>query len=132
MKALSLATLFAVSIAGTACSQATDASADAPKTETEVEKTEADVGGTFNLGLPEDTATAAAPGAGGFNLDLPATTAPADTTDGFNLGAGVTATNGLSELPDLDPSIVEEAVEDNIEVLKEEVVEDAEPVIRLD
>ena len=135
MKALSLATLFAVSLAGTACSQATDASADAPKPETETVtetvEAEAEIGGTFNLGLPDDTATAATPGAGGFNLDLPTSTA-GDTTDGFNLGAGVTASNGLSELPELDASIVEETSDDSLDALKEEIVDDEEPIIRLD
>ncbi len=133
MKALSLATLFAVSLAGTACSQATDASADAPQTEAETETAQAtaEVGGTFNLGLPEDPATAATSGAGGFNLDLPTTTA-VDSTSGFNLGAGLTASNGLAELPELDASIVEETADDSLDALKEEIVDDEEPIIRLD
>ncbi|MEO1659624.1 MAG: hypothetical protein AAFR51_01445 [Pseudomonadota bacterium] len=132
MKALSIATLFAVSLAGTACSQTTDASADAPKTDAQVEKTAADVGGTFNLGLPEDTTTAAAPAAGGFNLDLPSTSSSTDTTDGFNLAAGVSASNGLAELPELDASIVDETVDDTLDALTEPVAADDEPVIRLD
>lgn len=124
MKALSIAALFTLGVAGTACSQANETPAEAAKVEAEtVETADAapDVGGSFNLGLP--TETASAPDVrGSFNLGLP-TDAPA-STDGFNLGTEVAATNGLSDLPEIDAPLDPDAAP--------EVDEDDEPVIRLE
>lgn len=124
MKALSIAALLTLSVAGTACSQANEATAEDTKVEAEtVETAEAapEVSGSFNLGLP--TETVAAPDVGGsFNLGLP-TDAPA-STDGFNLGTEVAASNGLSDLPEIAAPIDAETAP--------EVDEDDEPVIRLE
>ncbi len=123
MKALTLASLFALGVAGTACSQASDAAADEDKTETataETTEAKADISGSFNLGLPTEAAPAAA--GGSFNLGMP-TDAPA-STEGFNLATDVSASNGLAELPEIEaPNIAENG---------EETDADDEPVIRLD
>ncbi|MEL7032517.1 MAG: hypothetical protein AAGL97_00740 [Pseudomonadota bacterium] len=124
MKALSIAALFTLGVAGTACSQANETPAEDTKVEAEtVEAAEAapNVGGSFNLGPP--TETASAPDVGGsFNLGLP-TDAPA-STDGFNFGTETAATNGLADLPEIDAPIDAE--------LAPKVDEDDEPVIRLE
>ncbi|MEM9179663.1 MAG: hypothetical protein AAGA89_08120 [Pseudomonadota bacterium] len=124
MKALSIAALFTLGVAGTACSQANETAPEDSTAETEqVDATEAapEVSGSFNLGLP--TETAAAPNVGGsFNLGLP-TDAPASTA-GFNLGTEVAASNGLSDLPEIEAPIdAEDAAETD---------EDDEPIIRLE
>ncbi len=124
MKALSIAALFTLGVAGTACSQANETAPQDTKAEAEqVEATETapEVSGSFNLGLP--TETAAAPNVGGsFNLGLP-TDAPASTA-GFNLGTEVAASNGLSELPEIETPIdAEDAPKTD---------EDDEPIIRLE
>lgn len=127
MKALSIASIFALGFAGAACSQASDPAADETNAEIETIETAdaaADTGGSFNLGLPEDVNSSASAN-DGFNLDLPA--ANASNTDGFNLGTDVSASNGLSDLPELTAPIAEEA----IETAPEQPVDD-EPVIRLD
>ena len=125
MKALSLAALFTLGVAGTACTQANETAPEDTKAAAEqAESTEAaapEVSGSFNLGLP--TETVAAPDVGGsFNLDLP-TDAPA-STDGFNLGTGVAASNGLSDLPEIAAPIDGEVAP--------EADEDDEPIIRLE
>lgn len=123
MKALTIASIFALGVAGTACSQAAQ---DEAKVETETPATEvvdtetADVGGSFNLGVPTEP-TAAEVG-GSFNLGLPAA-APA-STDGFNLATDVSASIGLSDLPEIAaPAVIDEP---------EEPDEDDEPIIRLE
>ena len=124
MKALSIAALFTLGVAGTACSQANETTAEDTKVEAETVETAeaaADISGSFNLGLPTETASAANVG-GSFNLGLP-TDAPA-STDGFNLGTEVAASNGLSDLPEIDAPIDAEAAP--------EADEDDEPVIRLE
>lgn len=126
MKALSIASLIALGVAGTACSQ--DADTKTEDTQTTEAKTEAaDVGGSFNLGLPTDTS--ATTSTSGFNLALPGD-APA-STDGFNLAADVSASNGLSELPEISADIVQGDESTLSDVLEAEPTDD-EPVIRLD
>ena len=128
MKAFSIASLIALGIAGTACSQ--DADVKAEDTKPAEAKTEApDVGGSFNLGLPTDMGTPAPANAGGFNLALPGD-APA-STDGFNLAADVSASNGLSELPEISANIVEPGEDTLPDVLETDTADD-EPIIRLD
>ena len=130
MKALSIATLFALGIAGTACSQTVDAEAEDPKPVAE-ETTEAsaDTGGSFNLGLPADLETATAAGNDGFNLALPGSETTA--TDGFNLGTDVSASSGLADLPEVAANIAEDPDALDLEALEEED-EDDEPIIRLE
>lgn len=126
MKALSIASLIALGVAGTACSQDADVNAEDTQT-TEAAPEAADVGGSFNLGLPTDTGTSAS--TSGFNLALPSD-APA-STDGFNLAADVSASNGLSELPEISADIVQ-ADESTLSDVLETEPSDDEPVIRLD
>lgn len=122
MKALSIASLLALGFAGTACSQANEApQADAPTETAEATEAAPEVSGSFNLGLP--TEAAAAPDVGGsFNLGMP-TDAPA-STEGFNLGTDVAASNGLSDLPEIETPIDADQAAP--------APEDEEPVIRLD
>lgn len=134
MKALTLASIFALGIAGSACSQTVEASEDEPKAEIEtVETPEAapEVAGTFNLGLPTEAPVTAGTSAGGFNLG--AAPAPgATSTNGFNLAADVGASNGLAALPELEGTVVgapETAID--AEALPDDIIDD-EPVIRLD
>ena len=126
MKALSIASLIALGVAGTACSQDADTTTEDTQT-AEVTTEAADVGGSFNLGLPTDTDTTAS--TSGFNLALPGD-APA-STDGFNLAADVSASNGLSELPEIQADIVQADESTLSDVLETEQTDD-EPVIRLD
>ncbi len=128
MKALSIASLIALGISGAACSQDADATAeDTPPAETSSET--ADVGGSFNLGLPTEVDNSAATNAGEFNLALPGD-APA-STDGFNLATDVSASSGLSELPEIETDIVQSEDAALSDVLETEPSDD-EPVIRLD
>jgi len=126
MKTLSIASIFAIGLAGTACSQASEAPAETEKAEVEATETveaSADTG-SFNLGLPTEI-NAPAPANDGFNLDLPS--ANATNSDGFNLGTDITASNGLSELPEIAAPLAEDVVE-----TAPETTSDDEPVIRLD
>ena len=123
MKALSIASLIALGVAGTACSQDADTTTEDTQT-AEVTTEAADVGGSFNLGLPTDTDTTAS--TSGFNLALPGA-----STDGFNLAADVSASNGLSELPEIQADIVQADESTLSDVLETEQTDD-EPVIRLD
>lgn len=126
MKALSIASIFAIGLAGTACSQASEAPAETDNAvveTTETAEASVDTSG-FNLGLPTDVNTPA-PASDGFNLDLPATDMA--STDGFNLGTDIAASNGLAELPEIAAPLAEDAAEP----ATPEVTDD-EPVIRLD
>lgn len=126
MKALSIASIFAIGLAGTACSQASEAPAETEKVDVETAETveaSADMG-SFNLGLPTDV-NAPAPANDGFNLDLP--TESATESDGFNLGTDIAASNGLSDLPEISAPLADDVVE-----TAPETTTDDEPVIRLD
>ena len=128
MKALSIASLIALGVAGTACSQDAETSTEDAKPAEETVAAD-DVGGSFNLGLPSDMGGASATDTSGFNLALPSD-APA-STDGFNLNADVSASNGLSELPEIATDIVQAEDAALPDVLEAETSDD-EPVIRLD
>jgi len=124
MKALSIASIFAIGLAGTACSQASEAPAETDTAVVEAAETaEASVDASgFNLGLPTDVS---APANDGFNLALPSSDMA--STDGFNLGTDIAASNGLAELPEIAAPLTEEAVEP----AAPEATDD-EPIIRLD
>jgi len=123
INAFTLLAALSLSLASPACVQAED-------TKTAEKDTPADPtpGGSFNLDLPTDTGDGPT-STSGFNLDLP-TTAP-QSTDGFNFGPELTASSGLSEVPEInteigvvgEPSANEPAVQP---------VDDDEPVIRLE
>ena len=89
MKAISFASLLALGIAGSACSQTVDAEDATPASEAET--VSAETGGSFNLGVPGDVSDASAANSDGFNLALPST--EPTSTDGFNLGTDVSASN---------------------------------------
>ncbi len=127
MKALSIASVLALAMAGTACSQASDENAEMPETPAEADTTtEAEVDMTgFNLGLPTEMETPEAAPAGEFNLGIAG--AETSSTDGFNLGTDLGASSGLEDVPEIGANIVEEEAED-IEI---EPIDD-EPVIRLE
>ena len=135
MKSLSIAALIALGFAGTACSQGADAE-DAETKKTDVEATEtvqtaADVSGSFNLGLPNEAVATDPANSGGFNLGVPGGAPAMNSTDGFNLGADVSASNGLAALPELETKIGETPEELVIETPSDEDIDD-EPVIRLE
>ncbi|MHA7899221.1 MAG: hypothetical protein ACX94B_05105 [Henriciella sp.] len=127
MKALSIASLFALSLAGTACSQTSDAEDTPPATQTGAQAE--DVGGSFNLGLPANLETASAPASDGFNLALPGTETA--NTDGFNLGTDVAASSGLADLPEIATPLAEDADALELELPQTEETDD-EPIIRLE
>ncbi|MEE2929202.1 MAG: hypothetical protein VX599_00655 [Pseudomonadota bacterium] len=131
MKSLSIAALIALGLAGTACSQGADAEDTEAKPEIETVETAADVGGSFNLGLPNETVATDPANSGGFNLGVPGGSPALDSTDGFNLGADVSASNGLAALPELTTEIGETPEELVIEAPESED-EDDEPIIRLE
>ncbi|MEL6415275.1 MAG: hypothetical protein AAFZ74_18280 [Pseudomonadota bacterium] len=130
MKALSIASLFALGVAGTACSQTVDAEAEDPKPVAE-ESTEVstDTGGSFNLELPEDLESATNVANDGFNLALPGT--EMTNTDGFNLGTDVAASSGLADLPEIAANIAEDPDALELEAPEEDEPEE-EPIIRLE
>lgn len=125
MKALTIASIFALGVVGTACSQTSetteqDAKVETAATESQTADAATEVGGSFNLGLPAESPSTEV--GGSFNLGVPAS-APA-STDGFNLATDVSASNGLSDIPEIAaPSVTEET---------EAPDEDDEPVIRLE
>ena len=134
MKSLSIAALIALGFAGTACSQGADAEDTKPQPEAEATKTvqtAADVSGSFNLGLPTEATASDPANSGGFNLGVPGGAPALNSTDGFNLGADVSASNGLAALPELETEIGETPEELVIDTPAEEDTDD-EPVIRLE
>lgn len=128
MKALSFAALVTLGIAGTACSQSADATAEETEPATETAEAPASTGGSFNLGLP--TETSAAGSSGSFNLALPDTAAT--SSDGFNLATDVSASNGLSDIPEIATDIIPADTEALPDIIANEAPADDEPVIRLE
>nr|WP_070961386.1 hypothetical protein [Hyphomonas sp. Mor2] len=127
MKALSIASILALAITGTACSQSAETPAEPPKDTAEAETaTEPEVDMTgFNLGLPTELEPVETIPAGEFNLELG--DAATTSTDGFNLETDLGASSGLSDVPEIGASIAEEDAEP-----EPELPSDDEPVIRLD
>ena len=101
MKAVTLASLSALALAGAACSE-TPAETKTQAPATQPVSAPADDG--FNLRIPGETPTSA-PANDGFNLRAPgqgpARTAP---SDGFNLPAGAPAVRELNTVPEIDTS----------------------------
>ena len=121
MKALSIASLFVLGLAGTACSQAAETQAEAQEPEILTADADDDVGGSFNLELPADVSESGAASNDGFNLDLPDT--GTTSTGGFNLGTDLGTSGGLAEVPEIDTSITEIEPQESV---------DDEPVIRIE
>ncbi|MDJ0921994.1 MAG: hypothetical protein QNI84_12775 [Henriciella sp.] len=104
MKAFSFASIAALAIVGTACSQ--DAEPDG-KTPAPVESTpvSAPADDGFNLAIPGETGTGTVAD-DGFNLGLPAM-GNGTAADGFNLPAALPTTSGL-DLPEIEAPLVED------------------------
>lgn len=120
MKALSIASLFMIGLAGTACSQAADSEPETPAADVQTAEAGDGFGGSFNLELPSDLNETGAASNDGFNLDVSNTTAT--STDGFNLDTDLQASSGLESVPEIQTGINEEEPEQPV---------DDEPVIRI-
>ena len=120
MKALSIASLFVLGVAGTACSQATETQAETPAADIQTADAGDDLGGSFNLELPSDLNETGTASNDGFNLDLSGTSAT--STDGFNLDTDFQASSGLESVPEIETGLAEEEPEQPV---------DDEPVIRI-
>lgn len=102
MKALSIASIAALAIAGTACSQASAPEEQAAPAEPTPVSAPADDG--FNLAIPGETGTGMVAD-DGFNLGGAALGA-GTVADGFNLPTDVPTTSGL-DLPAIEAPLVE-------------------------
>lgn len=108
MKAVALASLTALAIAGAACSD-TPTKTEAPASQPELTPVSAPADDGFNLPVPGETPVSA-PADDGFNLPVPGQApAPAVPTDGFNLPTDLPATNSLNSVPEIDTSKLEPA-----------------------
>lgn len=126
MKALSIASLFALAVAGTACSQASEPETEKTEAETPPAETAEVDTSEFNLGLPTDlNSTSTTTSNDGFNLSLPDTSTT--SSDEFNLGTELSTADALADIPEISAGVGEEQTE---EESKEDP--DDEPVIRLD
>ena len=126
LKAVTLASLTALALAGAACSETpADTKTQPPAPAPEATPASAPANDGFNLRVPGDPQTGA-PGNDGFNLripgDDPSRTAP---NDGFNLPSDVPTTRGLTAVPEFNTSPLP-PVEDT------EAVPEEDEIIRLD
>ncbi|MEM9053799.1 MAG: hypothetical protein AAGB16_00610 [Pseudomonadota bacterium] len=128
MKALTFTSLIALGLVGAACSEAVDPVAETEEIPAEVVETPAPVDDGFNLPNPGDDIPTTTVSDDGFNLSIPASNGNI-TEDGFNLPSIPESSTGLSDLPEIDTSILEEATE---EPQEPDLTIDDEPVIRLD
>lgn len=121
MKALSLASMVALALAGTACSESTSPEpvTDTPPATEAAELTPVSADDGFNLMIPGEGPDEVADD--GFNLAIPGDYA-ATPSDGFNLPADVPSTVGLDAVPEVDTSILDEDAEEP---------EDEDEIIRL-
>ena len=101
MKALSIASIAALALAGTAVSQSTETDDKA----VEPTPAAAPVDDGFNLAFPGDTGSGAVED-DGFNFAIPSMGGPVGS-DNFNLPMDVPATSGL-DLPEIDSAVIEE------------------------
>jgi len=106
MKALSIASIAALAIAGTACSQDTETAEEKAET-AEPTPVSAPADDGFNFALPAEAGSQG--GADdGFNFAVPSMDA-AVGDDGFNLPMDVPTTSGLA-LPQIDSAVIEDIV----------------------
>ena len=97
MKAATFASILAISVAGTACSQDAEAPAEAEMTEVQAEATEPDAS-QFNLRYPT-TDTQPTSSASQFNLRGPDTAGQG--SQGVRLPEGAVRDNALSNVPEV-------------------------------
>ncbi len=129
MKALSFVSLIALGLTGVACSESDPQVTETAEPSAEVVKTAAPVDDGFNLPTPGGDLPSASTSDDGFNLSIPASTEPV-SSDGFNLPSVPESSTTLSDLPEIDTSILEEPGED-LPTLTSEPTDD-EPVIRIE
>ena len=107
LKAITLATLSALALAGAACSDTEpQTSAEAPPTAAEIVPASAPANDGFNLAIPGE-APANAGSNDGFNLagpDLGGNAAP--SSDGFNLPADIPSGGGLESIPEFETPVI--------------------------
>lgn len=106
MRALTLASLLAVSMTGVACSERAPAEpehvpaeASGPAAATETAEADTAQPAQFNLRYPGSDAPAGGQAGGGFNLRDPGSTAPAQ--GGFRLPEGALREDALSDIPEI-------------------------------
>lgn len=104
MKASVIASLTALALAGTACSDAPQKEAEAPQATPAATEIAAPVDDGFNLPVPGETA---APLDDGFNLTPPGS-APALSDDGFSLPTDLPSSVSLDDIPSVDTPVVQE------------------------
>ena len=105
MKALSLASILAIGLAGAACSDTPEPKEDVKVETPEVTETAAPEDDGFNFMIPGgdvDVETAD----DGFNLSIP-DDGPSISSGEFNLPADIPTSNGLDDLPEIEAPIIE-------------------------
>lgn len=111
MKAITIASLSALALAGAACSESDPKTSaqmqlDMPEPAGEVTPASAPADDGFNLRVPGDN-PAADTGDDGFNLKIPDIgTAPGG--DGFNLPTDLPTSSDLGSIPEIDTTILED------------------------
>lgn len=99
MKAAAFASILALSLAGTACSEKAPAESKTPASA----ETAANDAPQFNLRYPGSEATTSTDVSSGFNLRTPDSVG---SSDGIRLPEGAVNENRLSDVPELDTRVV--------------------------
>ncbi len=110
MKAITIATLSALALAGAACSESDPKTSaqtqlSAPEPAAEVTPVAAPADDGFNLRVPGDS-PAAQTADDGFNLKIPGTAA-GPGGDGFNLPTDLPTSSELGSVPEIDTTILD-------------------------
>lgn len=105
MKALTLASILAVGLAGTACSDTPEVQEDAKVETPEAVEIAAPADDGFNFMIPGDDVDLSAP-ADGFNLSIP-DDGPSISSGEFNLPADIPTTDRLSDLPEIEAPVID-------------------------
>ena len=118
MKAITIASLSVLALAGAACSEtASKANGDTPETVAEVIPATAPADDGFNLRIPGEGPTAETSD-DGFNLAIPDLDSVA-SDDGFNLPTELPSSSSLEAIPEIDTSILDEDTPEEPENLDE-------------
>jgi hypothetical protein len=120
MKAISLASLLAIGLVGTACSD-TPAQTEEVAIETPVAtELAAPVDDGFNLRIPGTDADAPVAN-DGFNLSIPDSGSTIASGE-FNLPSDIPVTDGLADIPEVDLGLLEDTVEETVETPDEDEI----------
>ena len=120
MKAISLASLLAIGLVGTACSD-TPTQTEEPAIEAlAATETAAPVDDGFNLRIPGQDADAPIVD-DGFNLSIPDSGSTIASGE-FNLPSDIPVTDGLADIPEVDLGLIEDAVENSVETPDEDEI----------